>query len=73
MLNEIRYKLERVFISKKSKKIGFIIRKSSSRATNSGQSALQECRMALLGARSVFEFWSNLDSFFKDFLARNCT
>ena len=29
--------------------------------------------MALLGVESAFEFWSNLDSLFKDFLAGNCT
>ena len=81
MLNEIRYKLECVLISKKSKKIGFIlIRKSSGRAANLGQlallmcsSTLQECRMALLGLRPMFEFWSNLDFLFEDFLVGNRT
>ena len=81
MLNEIRYKLECVLISKKSKKIGFIlIRKSLGRAANLGKSALlmcrstlQECRMALLGVKSTFEFWANLDSFFEDFVVGNCT
>ena len=36
-------------------------------------SALQQSQMALLGAKPTFEFWSNLDSFFEDFLAENCT
>ena len=66
--SEIKDKLERVLISKKSKKIGFIsIRGSSGQAKSLGQSALQECRIALLGAKSAFEFWSNLDSLFEDF------
>ena len=68
MLNEIRYKLKCILISKKSKKIGFLlIKKSPSQVKNLGQLALGKCRMALLGARSAFEFWSNLDSLFEDF------
>ena len=63
--NEIRYDLELVLISKKSKKIGFItIRRSL---------GLQECQMALMGVELAFEFWSNLDSLFEDFWARNFT
>ena len=64
----IKYKLGRVLISKKSKKVRFIsIQESSGRATNLCESALQECRMALLGAKRAFEFWPNLDSFFEVF------
>ena len=94
-LNKIKYELERVLISKNSKKIGFIlIRRISGRAEHLGQSTLgkrqsalvmcrltlamcqltlQECRQAFLGAKHPFQFWFNMDSFFKDFLARNCT
>ena len=80
-LNEIKYKLECVLISKKSKKIGFIsIKTLSCRAEHLGQSALGKCRsalqeyrQALLGDRLMFEFWFDLDSFFEDFLAGNCT
>ena len=68
MLNEIRFELKCIFFSKKSKKIGFIlIKKSLGQVKNLGQLALGKCRMALLGARSAFEFWSNLDSLFEDF------
>ena len=75
MLNEIRYKLGCVPISKISKNVRFILIKGfPGRASTLGQSALamcrsalQECRMALLSAESAFEFWSNLDSLFEDF------
>ena len=80
-LNKIKYELERVLISKNSKKIGFIlIRRIPGQVEHLGQLTLamcrltlQECRQAFLGAKNPFQFWFDMDSFFKDFLARNCT
>ena len=48
MLNEIRYELDHVLISKNPKKIGFIsIRGSQGWAVHLGQSALFMCRLPL--------------------------
>ena len=72
-MNSTKNKLnsEIIFISRWYLDGGFIsIQKSPGRAENLGQSALQECQMALLGARSTFGFWSNLESLFEDFFSR---
>ena len=76
------------FISKNSKKLGFIlIKQFLGQATHLGQStfgkrqsalvmcrlAISMCRQAFLGAEHPFQFWFDLDSFFEDFLAENCT
>ena len=58
----LEYELGCILISKKSKNVRFI-------SISKYRSALQECRMALLGAGPTFEFRSNLDSFFEFFLS----
>ena len=75
LLNKIRYELERVLISKISKKIGFIlIRRFLGQAMHLGISALAmcrlallECRLALLGAKPRFQFCSIWTPFLRIF------
>ena len=69
-----KYELGRVLISKKWERMCFsLIQVPSGRGPNLCQSALQNCRMALLGDSLVFEFWSVLESFFEVFLVGTCT
>ena len=77
-LNKIRYELDCVVIPKNLLQMCFIlIRGFSGQASELCQSALamcrsalQECQLALLRAKPHFQFWFNLDSFFRDFMSR---
>ena len=70
----IRYELERVLISKKLKKCKVYLNPEVLELSHEFVPiGTPKGPFALLGAELVFEFWSNLDSFFKDFLAWNCT